>query len=203
VKSTASSSANPGAASPSGGGVAEVAAVSVNVWQRGVDKVLATRADWAEKNPEVLDRLVRALDRAAAWCDDTANHEALAKILADPRYVAQPAELILRAITGKMTLRRGDGPVSVPDFMLFYREAANFPWRSQGLWIYSQLVRWKMVEPSAANERAAADVFRSDIYRRALAGGATPMPGASLKLEGSLVVPQGVGGPGRLNPWSG
>jgi two-component system, oxyanion-binding sensor len=30
--------------------------------------------------------------------------------------------------------------------MLFARAATPFPWRSQALWIYSQLVRWKMIE---------------------------------------------------------
>jgi NitT/TauT family transport system ATP-binding protein len=38
----------------------------------------------------------------------------------------------------------------------------------------------------------ASGVFRSDIYRRALAGGQTPLPGASLKVEGSLVKEHGV-----------
>jgi NitT/TauT family transport system ATP-binding protein len=36
-------------------------------------------------------------------------------------------------------------------------------------------------------------VFRSDIYRRALAGSGLPMPGASMKLEGSLGSPLAVG----------
>ena len=39
----------------------------------------------------------------------------------------------------------------------------------------------------------AADVFRSDIYRRALAGTGEPMPGASMKVEGSIGSPLPVG----------
>lgn len=170
-------------------GLGEIAATGANIWQRGVEKVLATRADWAEANPELLDRLVRALDRSAAWCDDPANRVALSEMLAWPAYVGQPAELIAQALAGRMPLQpRGDA-VDIPDFLVFHRGAANFPWRSQALWIYSQFLRWGMAKASPEAERAAAGVFRSDLYRRALAGRGTPMPGASMKVEGAIDTP--------------
>jgi len=97
------------------------------------------------------------------------------------------------ALAGKIIPRLGEPAITVPDWLLFHREAAGFPWRSQALWIYSQFVRWKMIEPSAKAERLAADVFRSDIYRRALGNAGVPMPGASMKLEGALDAPRGVG----------
>ena len=50
-----------------------------------------------------------------------------------------------------------------------------------------------MLEASEACERAAAAVFRSDVYRRALGASGAVMPGASLKLEGALATPHGVG----------
>jgi NitT/TauT family transport system ATP-binding protein len=83
--------------------------------------------------------------------------------------------------------------VRIDDFLIFHREAAAFPWRSQALWIYSQLVRWGHVAPSPEAQAEAAAVFRSDIYRRALAGSGLAMPGASLKLEGAVSAPTGVG----------
>lgn len=170
-------------------GIGEIAAAGVNIWQRGVEKVLATRADWAEANAEQLGRLLRALDRAAAWCDDPANHQDLAALLARPDHVGQPAELILQALAGRMPLMRGGDVVDLPNFTVFHRGAANFPWRSQALWIYSQFVRWNLVEPSPEAERAAAGVFRSDLYRSALAGRGVAMPGASMKVEGALTSP--------------
>lgn len=174
-------------------GLGEIAAAGVNIWKRGVEKVLATRADWAEANPDTLDRLVRALARSAAWCDDPVNRDALAALLARPAYVGQPAPLIAPALTGQMPLRAGEEPIDIPDFLVFHRGAASFPWRSQALWIYSQFVRWKMVEASPESERAAAQVFRSDLYRRALAGQGIPMPGASMKVEGATGEPLGAG----------
>jgi len=174
-------------------GIGEMVAAGARIWQRGVEKVLAFRTPWMESEPELVDRLLVALSRAAAWCDDAANHAELAEILASPAYVGQPAKLILPALTGKIVARLGEPAITVPDALLFHREAAGFPWRSQALWIYSQLVRWKIIQPSAKAERLAADVFRSDIYRRALGNAGVPMPGASMKLEGALDAPLGVG----------
>ena len=174
-------------------GIGELAALGARIWQRGVEKVLAFRTPWMEAETELVDRLLVALSQAAAWCENPAHHEELASILAGPAYVAQPAELILPVLTGHMLPRVGEPPVTIPDALLFHREAAAFPWRSQALWIYSQFVRWKMIQPSSKAERLAADVFRSDVYRRALGQAGVPMPGASMKLEGALDAPQGVG----------
>lgn len=180
-------------------GLGEIAAVGVNIWQRGVEKVLALREDWMDANPAVIDGLIVALDAACAWCDDPANRLELAALLSRPAYVAQPAEFILPALSHRMPLRPGGAPVDLPDFVMFHRDATNFPWRSQALWIYSQFVRWGMARPGKEVKQAASAVFRSDIYRRALAGSGTPMPGASLKVEGSLAAPLNAGSqPGQL-----
>lgn len=167
-------------------GVGEIVAAGANIWKRGVEKVVAMRSDWMEGNPEVTDRLLRALARAAAWCDDPANNGALADLLAWPEHIGEPPERILPALTGQIPLVQGGSTASIPDFMLFHREAANFPWRSQALWIYSQFVRWNMVKPTPETEAKAAAVFRSDVYRRALHESGIVMPGASLKVEGAL-----------------
>jgi NitT/TauT family transport system ATP-binding protein len=174
-------------------GLAEFVVAGSRIWQRGVEKVLALRTDWMESNPEVVDRLLVAVSRAAAWCDDPANQDELAALLSRPNYVGRPAFELLPALTGQLVLARGEAPVAVPDFLLFHREAGAFPWRSQALWIYSQLVRGGMITPDPQTERCAADVFRPDVYRRALAGTGAPMPGASMKVEGALMAPLGVG----------
>lgn len=174
-------------------GLAETVAIGERIWQRGIEKILAFREAWLEDNAETVDRLLRALARAAVWCDNPANHSALAALLANPRYVDQPAELIGRALSGQIVARSGEAPIAHPDFMLFAREATFFPWRSQALWIYSQLVRWKMVEHSPDNAAKAGAVFRPDIFRRALAESDVAMPGASMKLEGAVNLPLAVG----------
>ncbi len=157
-------------------GLGQITAFGSQLWRRGVEKVLATRADWAEMNPETLDALLVALDRSAAWCDAPENHGALASMLAAPRYVNQPVDLILPALSGRLVLGQGEAPVSEPDFLMLHREAANAPSPDHGLWIYSQFLRWGMVDASDAAQAAAAAVFRPDLYRRALADGAPAGP---------------------------
>jgi NitT/TauT family transport system ATP-binding protein len=176
-----------------GGGLAEFVVAGSQIWQRGVEKVLALRDDWIAAHPETVDALLLALSRAAAWCDEPDHHEELADLLQRPNYVGRPAGELLPALSGRLILRRGDPPLAIPDFLLFSREAAGFPWRSQALWIYSQFVRWGFVKADPETERQAADVFRSDIYRRALGGSGLPMPGASMKVEGAIGTPLGVG----------
>ncbi len=174
-------------------GLAEAVAIGERIWQRGVEKVLALRSVWMEENPETVDRLLRALARAAAWCDDAAHRDELALLLSQPAYVDQPAVLIGRALSGRIVARQGEESIAHPDFMLFAREATPFPWRSQALWIYSQFVRWGMVDHTAENTAKAGRVFRPDIFRRALADRDMPMPGASMKLEGAVGSPLAVG----------
>lgn len=174
-------------------GLAEAVTASERLWQRGVEKVLAFRTDWMERNPDTVDALLQALADAAIWCDDPSHHAELAGLLSQSSYVDQPAELIERALAGRIVARQGEAPIDLPNFVLFGREATPFPWRSQALWIYSQLARWQMIEPDSDAEAKAAAVFRPDIYRRALAESDTPIPGASMKVEGALTTPLAVG----------
>ena len=173
-------------------GAGEIVALGCRIWESGPEKVLAMREDWAEANPDTVDRLLRALDEAAAWCDSAENRSELARLLSSDAYVGQPAELIERGFSGRIKLTPDGDTVEADNFLLLHRRAANFPWRSQALWIYSQLVRWGFIEASAEAQTSASGVFRSDIYRRALAGGHTPLPGASLKVEGALGAEHGV-----------
>ena len=173
-------------------GAGEIVALGCRIWESGPEKVLAMREDWAEANADTLDRLLRALDEAAAWCDSAENRTELARLLSRDDYIGVAPELIERGLSGSLKLTSDGDTAEADNFLLLHRRAANFPWRSQALWIYSQLVRWGFIEHSAEAQTSASGVFRSDLYRRALAGGRTPLPGASLKVEGALDAEHGV-----------
>src|SRR5581483_3641852 len=51
---------------------------------RATEKLLAVRARWADENPDVLRRLVRAHQRAADFVEDPRNHDEVAAILSAP-----------------------------------------------------------------------------------------------------------------------
>lgn len=180
-------------------GAGHIALATAQIWRRGVEKVLAVRSDVVETRRGAVEALVRALHAAAARFVEPDTAEESADILARREYLDAPREAILRAITDRIRLVPGGAPVHYPDFMFQYREAANFPWRSQAAWLYSQLVRWDHLAFSPADAATASAVFRPDIYRAALAGSGAPLPGASSKLEGGLSEPIGAGSTqGRL-----
>ena len=180
-------------------GVGHIALATAQIWRRGVEKVLAMRETILDERREEVEALVRALHAAAAHFVEPGAAEESADILARPEYLDAPRDAVLRAITDRIRLVRGGEPIHYPDFMFQYREAANFPWRSQAAWLYSQMVRWDYMAFDDAEAAAAGNVFRPDIYRAALAGSGAPLPGASSKLEGGLVEPIGAGSTqGRL-----
>jgi NitT/TauT family transport system ATP-binding protein len=180
-------------------GVGHIALATAQIWRRGVEKVLAMREAVIDERRDAVEALLRALHAAAAHFVEPGTAEESAGILARPEYLGASRDAVLRAITDRIRLVSGGEPIHYPDFMFQYREAANFPWRSQAAWLYSQMLRWDRAGYSAADAATAAAVFRSDVYRAALAGSGAPLPGASSKLEGGIGEPLGAGSTqGRL-----
>lgn len=166
--------------------VGRIALVTAQIWRRGVEKVLALCEETVAERGDVVQRLIRALHAAAAHFIDPATRDASAAILARPDYLDAPVDPIARAIGDRVRVMPGAEPLHVPDFMFQYREAANFPWRSQAAWLYSQMVRWDGTPFDAEAAMIAQSTFRPDLYRAALAGSGAPLPGASSKLEGAI-----------------
>jgi ABC-type nitrate/sulfonate/bicarbonate transport system substrate-binding protein len=180
-------------------GHGRIATVKAAIWRSSPEKVLGAQARWAERHPDALAALLRALYRAAAWCADPENREDLANLLGGPAYVDRPADWMLPALSGDI-LVGGGRIVHVDDFFVPQAKAATFPWRSHALWFYSQMVRWGHIEHDAARTTIARETYRPDIYRAALRPLGIAMPGASAKVEGALerATPVGSSGTGLV-----
>ncbi len=148
--------------------VGRIVAVKEDIWPSSPEKVIGTRPEWAEQNPETLSRLIVALDRAAAWCDIPDNRRELAKVLAEQRYLDASTEMVHRVLLGKFKIDPDGTERTVPQYFSFHRDAANFPWISQAQWIYSQMVRWGQVAYTPEINRKVLAAFRPDLYRNAL-----------------------------------
>lgn len=173
-------------------GAGEIVLATAQIWRRGVEKVLAFREPVMEERRSETEALIRALRKAGEHFVDPANLDANAAILAQSEYLDGDSRLICRAISDRLLLSQDGEVLHYPDFMFQHREAANFPWVSQAEWLYSQMVRWDGMEFDAGDARKAAQVFRPDVYRSALLGTKDPLPGASSKVEGSLLKPTSV-----------
>ena len=178
---------------------AVIVATTRQIWSRGVEKLLAFRNTVLEERRDEVEALLRALYAAGSAVIDPAQREDIAALLARPEYVGLPAELIARALSGKLVPTAGAEPKPVTDFLVVHREAANFPWRSQAMWLYSQMARWGQAPGDEDGFASAAAVFRPDIYRTAFVGTGAVLPGASAKVEGAIDAPLAAGShAGRL-----
>ncbi len=175
----------PWSAVASAAGLGAIVATKADIWPLAPEKVLGMRTEWAERHPEVVTALVRALAEAAAWADDEANRPELAARLAAPAYVGVAEPLLRQALCGGLALRPGQPPLPLPHRPIFFRSAATFPWRSQALWLLTQMLRWGQIPEDCDLDAITARVYRPDLYRAALAGTRLPVPARDSKVEGA------------------
>lgn len=161
------------------------------IWAFAPEKVLAVRTDWAETEPHLLGRLMRAVWRAGRWLGQPESRTAAAELLSRRNWLDVPSEVIDRALSGHIVVTPSGETRAVPGFVEFHRGAATFPWRSQARWIAAQMAAHSGLDRAEAMELGAA-VFRSDLYRAALGSTGAEMPGASDKLEGAVRHPMAV-----------
>ena len=163
--------------------VGAIVAPTTAIWPFSPEKVLGCRLEWAQRHPKQLACLQRALYRASVWCEEPGNHAELAGLLSQPRYVGAPAELLRRALGGRLALTTHSEPVQVEDFFVPARQHATFPWVSHGLWFYEQMLRWKQIEFAAHQVAVVRATYRPDLYRAALGSVVTDLPLEDTKIE--------------------
>jgi nitrate/nitrite transport system substrate-binding protein len=138
------------------------------IWKNNPEKVFGVTAEWARANPNTHIAVVKALIRAAMWLDagDNANRREAVEILARPEYVGADAEVIANSMTGTFEYERGDKR-AVPDFNVFFRYYATYPYYSDAIWYLSQMRRWGQIpeaKPDTWYDDVAKSVYWPDVY---------------------------------------
>ena len=141
------------------------------IWKNNPEKVFGVSKGWAEKNPNTHIRVVKAMIRAAMWLDENnnANRPEAVKILSKSQYVGADYEVIANSMTGTFEYEKGDVR-DVPDFNVFFRYNATYPFYSDAIWYLTQMRRWGQIsEPKsdAWYKDIAKQVYRPDIYAQA------------------------------------
>ena len=140
---------------------------SYDVWNNHPEKVFGVTRAWAQRNPNTLQALLMALLEACAWLDQKAHRREVCELLSQPRYVGCPVEVLQMSMTGTFQFSPAAEPRSRPDFNVFHRYTANYPWRSHALWTLSQMMRWGQIEEALDLTRIAAEVYQPELYRKA------------------------------------
>lgn len=141
------------------------------IWKNNPEKVFGITADFAEEFPNTTLAVTKALIRAAQWLDenDNANREDAVEILARSEYVGADAEVIANSMTGTFEYEKGDVR-EVPDFNVFFRYNATYPFYSDAIWYLTQMRRWGQIAEAKDDQwffDTAASVYRPDIYLEA------------------------------------
>lgn len=159
-------------------GVGHILHFVSDILVRAVEKVLAVRQDWSEKNGGVVASLVRALVRAAEFIEQPQNRSEAARILSAPERVGVDADVIQRTLDGRLKISPDGTMRESSRYLLVGRQGAGRPDPVQAAWLYAQMVRWGQTATSPEALRIAMGVFRPDLYDAAL-GREGKAPGAS------------------------
>ncbi|AHD03324.1 CmpA/NrtA family ABC transporter substrate-binding protein [Leisingera methylohalidivorans] len=141
------------------------------IWKNNPEKVFGITAEFAEENPNTARAVVKALIRAAMWLDenDNANRAEAVEILSRPDYVGADAEVIANSMTGTFEYEPGDTR-AVPDFNVFFRYNATYPFYSDAVWYLTQMRRWGQIaeaKPDSWYDEIARSVYKPEIYLEA------------------------------------
>jgi nitrate/nitrite transport system substrate-binding protein len=141
------------------------------IWKNNPEKVFGLTKAFTEQYPNTTVRIVKALLRAAKWLDanDNANRPEAVKILSQPNYVGADYDVIANSMTGTFEYEKGDKR-EVPDFNVFFRYNATYPYYSDAVWYLSQMRRWGQIaepKPDSWYDEVAKSVYRPDIYKQA------------------------------------
>ncbi|WP_105103701.1 CmpA/NrtA family ABC transporter substrate-binding protein [Microbulbifer pacificus] len=141
------------------------------IWKDNPEKVFGITREFAEKYPNTTVRITRALIRAAMWLDENnnMNRPEAVKILSQSNYVGADYDVIANSMTGTFEYEKGDKR-EVPDFNVFFRYHATYPYYSDAIWYLTQMRRWGQISEDKSDEwykELAAKVYRPDIYQAA------------------------------------
>ena len=149
------------------------------IWPFHPEKCLCVGESWAESNPELLHRLLRAVLRAQVKCDQPEEAAGIAAMLSDPNGLRLPEEACRAALPG------GTGS----ELIRFHTREAWFPARAHALWFLGQMRRWGWLEEQTNLESLAAQVYRPDLLASAVEAEGLYLAASLPALEGTAMLP--------------
>ncbi|MGJ8689183.1 MAG: CmpA/NrtA family ABC transporter substrate-binding protein [Gammaproteobacteria bacterium] len=149
-------------------GIGSVVASGYDIWNNAPEKVLGVTQQWHDSHPATHLRLRLAIMEACQLLDDPKEREGIAALMSQTQYLNLPERLILPSLTGDYRFSKAGPTVVQPDFHVFWKYQAGFPWRSQALWILKQSSQ--LLGKEISDEQAHALIqqcWRPDLYREA------------------------------------
>jgi nitrate/nitrite transport system substrate-binding protein len=138
------------------------------LWKDTPEKIFGVTQAWADKYPNTLKAVVKALIRASIWldADNNKNRKEAIEMLSQKQYVGADVEVLANSMNGTFEYEKGDKR-ALPDFNTFFRHGASYPSYSSAIWYLTQMRRWGEInefKPDNWYMDTAKKVYRPDIY---------------------------------------
>jgi nitrate/nitrite transport system substrate-binding protein len=180
-------------------GAGFTATVDRDVWSGHPEKVLGTMQPWIDANPNTARALVAAVLEACQFCDVQANRLEVVEIISGRPYVNAQVDYAKASMLGTYNYGGFDEQKrikEIPDFNLFHYldgtsylqkpDQANYPWRSHGVWLLTQMIRWNQIdlkEYPADADTIIDRIYPVEIYEEVAKALNVPIPSDRLKVE--------------------
>ncbi len=166
------------------GNIGKVVITGYQLWENGPEKVLGVQKEFADKYPETTKQMIEAVIEAGMWLDASWNNRKEAsKILSSKAYVNAPTDVIDNSMTGTYMFTNGIN-TPMPNFNVFGKKQALYPYYSHGLWQVSQMVRWGQLDHAIDMKKTVENVYRPDLFAKAAKEVNYPLPVTGWKIEG-------------------
>ncbi len=142
---------------------------SREIWKNHPEKVFVMTKAFVEKYPNTAIAITKALIKAGKWLDDPLNRKEATRILSKSAYVDGEKRVIDNSMLGTFEFEKGDVR-SIPDFNVFFRYNATYPYYSDGIWFLTQMKRWGQIAEPKTNEwyhTKIKEIYKPEIWMAA------------------------------------
>lgn len=150
-------------------GIGVPVTTNYDIWKNNPEKVFVMTKKFVEENPNTAIAITKALIRAGKWLDEPSNRTEAVKILSMPQYVGADEVVLANSMTGTFEFEKGDKR-SMPDFNVFYKYNATYPFYSDGIWFLTQMRRWGQIpdaKPANWYKETISEIYRPDVWKKA------------------------------------
>jgi len=150
-------------------GIGVPVVTNYDIWKNNPEKVFVMTKKFIEENPNTAIAVTKALIRAGQWLDAPGNRDEAVKILSMSQYVGADEIVLANSMTGTFEYEKGDKR-DMPDFNVFYRYNATYPFYSDGVWFLTQMRRWGQIpeeKPAEWYGSKIKEIYRPDIWKKA------------------------------------
>ncbi|HMS69188.1 MAG TPA: CmpA/NrtA family ABC transporter substrate-binding protein [Saprospiraceae bacterium] len=150
-------------------GIGVPVVTNYEIWKNNPEKVFVMTKAFVDQYPNTAKAITKALIRAGKWLDEPGNRPAAVGILSRQEYVGADSVIIANSMTGTFEFEKGDKR-SLPDFNVFFKYNATYPYFSDGVWFLTQMRRWGQIgeaKPADWYASTITKIYRPDIWQLA------------------------------------